>query len=323
MTRGLKLISCIGTALDLPMVPHFVTHYAELGIAPGDMHFILQSTEADAPELAAAEAMLARIGTAPPLRWVAPYTSDTMWAKRRELQRAISEPGLWILNADLDEHYVFPDSLEAVLAHCAELGVNCVQGLMVDRLSPDGALTPVAEAPALARQFPLEADVSLHVFGDRTAARLSASTKILLHRADLLPRRGGHNPNDESAAPVFLAGRPLSAFPQFHDPETRFRFPFLSHHYKWIGSRKPVTERRIRIPGASEGDMRQGQKFLDYVAEHGRMRLEDAALRPAGLASDPVDWRTRMAQLRGEVPETTPRPAPAPLGRLRRLLARS
>ncbi|PZX14348.1 hypothetical protein LX81_02931 [Palleronia aestuarii] len=310
----IRLVSCLGTGTDLGFLPHFLRHYAGLGIAPDAMHLVVHSEDTMSAELAEAERILAAFGAAAPRRWIAPYTSDAMWEERRALQRRVAVPGDWIVNADIDEHYVFPAPLAEVIAECRDVGADCVQGLHIDRLAPEGRLAPVASEPALAEQFPVEGEASFRIFGAGRHHGISATTKLMLHAASVLPRRGGHNPEgltpDSAGAasrdgPRFLAGRPLHTVRAIADPAFRFAFPFLSAHYKWTASRMPSLATRLATPGVSPAGLEYGGKVRDYLATHGRIRLGDVALRGPAERPDP-DWRGRMARMRAEA---APRPA--------------
>ena len=124
-----RLISCLGIDLELPLLPHFFTHYTKIGIDPANMHLILNTADAANPDLAEAERILDGFGAAPPVRWIAPYTSDTMWETRRALQRDVARPGDWIVNADMDEHHVYPAAISGIVRHCHAKGHNAVQGV--------------------------------------------------------------------------------------------------------------------------------------------------------------------------------------------------
>ncbi|WP_090114969.1 hypothetical protein [Limimaricola pyoseonensis] len=320
-----RLVSCLGVELDLEMLPHFLRHYAEIGIAPEAMHFSLHAETAQSPRLAEAERILAEFGAAEPARWIDTYTSDAMWEERRRLQRAVAAPGDWIVNSDIDEHYLFPAPLAEVIAHCDKVGANCVQGVQIDRFAPEGALAAVAPEPALAEQFPVSGEASFHVFRAGKHYGISGTTKLMLHRAEVLPRRGGHNPEGltansrqaESDGPRFLLGRPLHTLPRLADPAFRFAFPFQSLHFKWTASRLPTVARRVETPGSSPAEAENGEKVQAYLTEHGRMPLDKVVLRGA-KAPDTAGWRDTMRDFREKTAPAEAAPAesapdPAPL----------
>ena len=290
------MISCLGVELELPFLPHFLDHYEGLGIAPGDIHVILNARNADAPGLAEAAALLSARGAARPHAWIAPYTSDAMWAERRALQARVATPGTWVLNADADEHHAYPAPPAEIAAWCDGKGINAVQGMMIDRLAPDGRLAPVAATPALAAQFPVAAETAVALFG-RGGAYLDGTVKLMLHRGDVFPSRGGHNPLAHASAPLrFLAGARLATFPGTAEPRFRLRFPFRVDHYNWTATRAESLQRRLATPGVSEAGRVFGGQVLGYLDKSGRVRMEDAVTGPA--APPAAGWRRRMLGLR-------------------------
>ena len=318
-TIGLRVISCLGVELETAFLTHFLAHYAALGVPAANIHLILNAGRADAPELDAAEAVLAAHGAARPHRWIAPYTSDTMWAERRALQMRVARPEDWVLNADADEHHAYPDAPAAIARYCERKGYNAVQGVMIDRLAADGTLAPVAAKPALAAQFPVAAEVAIALFGRRRGAGLDGTVKLMMHRGDVLPSRGGHNPWGDGAVPRFLAGARLATFPGIEDPATRLRFPFRVDHYNWTAGRQASLERRLATPGVSTAGRAFGGQVLDYLARHGRIRPGDVALGPARPTA--AGWRRRMlgmrlaARLRHRFPRLRPRTTGSPSAR--------
>ena len=140
---------------DLPLLPHFLAHYRRLGVAPGDVHAILNAPSPDDPRLAAALDTMRGAGCAPPEVWTEPYTSGAMWERRRALQDRVAPPDRWVLSADVDEFHEYPEPLPDFLGRCAALGADCVQGPFVDRLAPGGRPgRPSRPRPASSSSFP-------------------------------------------------------------------------------------------------------------------------------------------------------------------------
>lgn len=290
------LLSCLGVDLELVLLAHFLEHYAALGVAAERIHVLLNSTDPASPRLADAERMLAAHGAAPPVRWIESYTSEGMWRQRRELQRRVATAEDWVINADIDEHHDYPATLGTLIAYCERKGYTCVQGMMIDRLAAGGALAPVDARPALAEQFPIAAEVAIPVFGRVRGAGLEGTFKLMLHRGDVLPQRGGHNASPEGATPRYLFGNRLGAHRRADDPDFRLRFPFRVWHYKWNALRRDKIDRRVATPGASVAGVEFGASALDYLARHGRIRLADV------VTVDPARrvraWRTLALRMR-------------------------
>ena len=293
-----RLLTCVGVADDLPLLPHWLDHYAGLGIAPADTICLLNATDAKAPNLLRAEALLAERG-AVAVRWIAPYTSETMWAARRALQEEHAGPDDWVLSADVDEFHVYPAPLGEVLAACRAGGITCLQGPFVDRLGPDGVLAAVSPDRPLAEQFPVAAEASLSLFGEGRTHNRYGTVKIMAMRGGVMPDRGGHHPQDEWAH-RYLYGAPLAAFGGITTPRFRFAVPTQVHHYHWTAALPARLERRLATPGVSAAGAEYGARQLAALAS-GRVPLETVALRPEGEAGT-GDWKARAAALRRRAP---------------------
>lgn len=286
----IRLVSCVGVELELPHLSHFIRHYRDLGIPPSHMHILLNTTDEASPRLAAAKTLLAEEGVEDVREWIATYTSDSMWAQRRQLQQEVAEPGDWIVSADVDEFHQYPAPLQEICRYCLSKGYNCVQGFMIDRLADNGELVEVRETPELARQFPVEAEVLLALAGLGDHHGTTGTTKLMLFRQDVLPSRGGHNPWKDGGTPHFLAGAKLSTFRQVNFPHSRFRYPFRVDHYNWTSTRKKTLEKRVATPGVSPAGMELSTKLINYLHQHGRIRLGDVMTRdPAARRHG--DWR--------------------------------
>lgn len=286
----IRLVSCIGVELELPHLSHFIRHYRDLGIPPAHMHILLNTADAASPRLAAAKALLAELGVEDVREWIAVYTSESMWAKRREVQQDVAEPGDWIVSADVDEFHQYPAPLQQICRYCLSKGFNCVQGFMIDRLADNGELIEVTETPELSRQFPVEADVLLTLAGRGKHHGPAGTTKMMLFRHDLLPSRGGHFPLQDGTTPRFLAGAELDKFRQVNFPHARFSHPFRVDHYNWTSSRRATLEKRVATPGVSPAGLELSGKLIPYLLEHGRVRLEDVVLR-SPTARRHSNWR--------------------------------
>ena len=292
-----RVISCLGVELELAFLPHFLAHYQSLGVRPEDIHVILNAADPTTPALAEAEAILAERGAAPPERWIAPYTSDAMWAERRAVQARVAAPDDWILNADADEHHAYPALPAEIAGYCTAKGYDCVQGVMIERFAADGTLAAVRPEPGLAEQFPVAAEAAIALFGRRRGSGLDGTVKLMLHRGSVFPSRGGHNPiASDERPPSFLAGARLATFPGAEEPRYRLRYPFRVDHYNWTATRGESLRRRMATPGVSEAGRAFGEQVLAYLDRHGGVRMEDVAVGPS--APHGGGWRRRMLGMR-------------------------
>jgi hypothetical protein len=292
----IKLISCLGVEGELPLLPHFLRHYRGLGIDPANMHVILNTEDAGSSRLGEAEDILRRFGAPPPRRWIAPYTSGDMWAERRRLQRDVAGPADFIVNADMDEFHAYPAPIGEVAAYLEKKGLNAVHGPFIDRLAKGGALAEVAASPPLSQQFPIEADVCCTLGGTGRHHDLDGTIKLMLHKASVLPSRGGHNVGGEGDAPRLLYGGRLATFPQAASARFRFALPFLVHHYKWTASLVPGLEKRLATKGVSPAGAEYGATLLSQLEESGALPL--GALPRRHGSSGLLPWRQKALALR-------------------------
>ena len=287
------LFTCVGVRDDLPLLPHWLEHYAALGVPPARTVCLLNASSDDEPNLARAEDIIAERG-AKARRWVAPYTSDTMWQARRALQAELAAPDDWVLSADVDEFHEYPEPLSPFLRRCANMGVSCVQGPFIDRVGLHGQLVPVREAPALGEQFPVQAEVSLSLFGEGRSHNRYGTVKVMALRGALSLDRGGHHPR-EALGRAFLYGAPLAAFGGIMDPGFRFALPTRVHHYHWTDALLARLERRLGTKGVSRAGAEYGARQLDVLRREGGVPLRDVPQRENASAPD---WEAVLRSVR-------------------------
>ncbi len=292
--RTLRLVTCIGVEHDLDLLPHFVDHYSDLGLAPSDMVAILNTPDESSTRLSEARAFCKAAGITA-VEWIAPYTSDTMWQKRREVQTRLCGDADWIISADIDEFHEYPEPLDAFLDHCEAQGVNAVQGVFVDRLARDGTLAPVATQPPIAEQFPLVADAMGVVGREGQHHNRHGTVKLMAIRPHILPARGGHGPLADPSL-RYLYRSALGDFKAIDRPEYRFDVPTRVNHYHWTESLRGSLVERLANPDVSVAGEEYGKKQLTHIAQkHGF----DPAQLPVDTQAFPrSDWKGTLIRMR-------------------------
>jgi hypothetical protein len=276
------------------MLPHFLHHYLRLGVDPSRMHLILNAPQGDIVELSQAQTLLNAHDIEPAEVWIAPYTSGSMWAKRREVQRRLAGPDDWVISADVDELQEYPEALPGFLAYCERKGVECVQGVFIDRLAPNGRLNAIAPEPSVWEQFPVEADVACTLRRGSTDPHWKDGTiNIMACRGNLLPGTGGHDLQAERDDVSYLLGRPLSAFPWITHSAFRFALPLQVHHFKWVSTLLDSLNERLATPGTSPAGSAYGRLLLDYFETDGHSILDDVPVKQRSYL-DAIPWRTRI-----------------------------
>jgi len=292
------LLTCIGVSHDLPLLPHFIAHYRQLGVAPGRFRVLLNSTDPQDPGLGRAHALLEEAGIAHVEEWIAPYTSGSMWEARRDLQIRHARADDWVLSADVDEFHEYPSPLPDFLAECDAMGVTAVQGVLIDRLAAGGRLAPVETTPFVLDQFFIQADATWSIAGRGEHHDIFGTMKLMAMHGDVLPSRGGHHP--QQGQPVsYLYGVALGHFAELETSEGRFRVPTRVHHVHWTDTLPERLKRRLATPGVSPAGAEYGQKQLDHFAVDGGVALEQVPIRThngddAGASS----WQEEVDRLR-------------------------
>lgn len=291
------LVTCVGVDTEYDHLPHFLDHYQALGLRAPNIHVTLNTDDPASLNLKKAQELLLTRAAAAPNIWIAPYTSETMWAQRREIQREHVPTDGWVISADVDEFHEYPEPLADFLRLCEKRGVNCVQGVFIDRLAPNGELVPVREDQSIHDTFPLQADVQCRVAQRGENHDWHGTVKLMAMKASILPTRGGHHPENGPEPVRYLFGRQLAAFPNIGQAWFRFLIPLRVHHFKWTASMPGTLRRRLATPGVSVAGAEYGQKLLDYVDAHGRIRPADVAIRSRPWRLADRFWRQRRLGL--------------------------
>lgn len=292
----IRLITCAGVEHDLAMLPHFISYYADLGIESSNMHIILQASKKSVDEMERAKVILAKHDITPEEIWIAPYTSDSMWEKRREIQQRVADGDDWVISADIDEFHEFPDELSTFLSYCEDKNLNCIQGVFIDRLAPDGKLIPVKNDEALFEQFPVQADVICTIRQQEEGGWENGTVNIMACRGNIMPSRGGHGALAGDITLKYLFGRQLGKFPGITNPSVRFSIPLRVHHFKWTASLKKSLKMRLSTPGVSPRGKSYGSLLLQHIEEGNGLQLDKIPIRKSGLF-DRIPWRLQIKAL--------------------------
>jgi len=293
-TRTLRLVTCIGVDHDLALLPHFVDHYQALGITGAGMIALLNTPEPENPRLAEAQRICTDAGVVWQ-NWIAPYTSDAMWRKRREIQAKFCSSEDWVISADVDEFHQFPERLPIFLDRCEALGANVVQGVFVDRIDAGGRLRSIGSSPSLAEQFPLVADAMGLVGRSGRHHNRFGTVKLMAIRGGILPERGGHDvlPGQDAK---YLYRAPLGQFARIEEPDFRFAVPTRVNHYRWTGSLVGSLRQRLATPGVSVAGEEYGLKQLAFMERNDRFDPDRLPRDEDGFPR--VDWEGKLRAMR-------------------------
>jgi hypothetical protein len=150
------------------LLPHFLEHYARLGVKTERMLFIVNynpktasssDQNSSSSPLQKLTAILDAWG-ADYRVWLGQYSADAHLKYKLEVLQRVPVRD-WIIITDSDEFHDYggmtaPQFLEI----CTRRGYNWVKGYFVDRVAEDGRLTQIQASPAIWLQYPFKCDVA-------------------------------------------------------------------------------------------------------------------------------------------------------------------
>lgn len=263
----MKLLVLIGTDCHLKQLPHFLAHYAAIGVD----QFVcgLHGHGADQ-----ARALLARY----PFVIVADYGTEPYdevahrhWGMHfNDFRRQYCQPGEWCLFADIDELHEYPVDFFAQL----DPQINAIRGKWVERLAtPDGQLLPCLPRLSLAQQFPF---ATREIFD-------GISEKIMAVRADLDLLDGYHCVKGGTAQPVYYpTNLNVHHFRWDDRAASKYQNVKWTRHYQFGNECVPALRGVFAVdppfpPAAIKGDQR-------------RPAAPTTAAAPNDASSPPVIW---------------------------------
>jgi len=220
----MKLLVLIGTDYHLNQLPHFLAHYATIGVD----QFVcgLHGRAIDQ-----ARALLAPY----PFVIVADYGTEchdeianSHWVTYfNDFRRHYGQPGEWWLFADVDEFHEYPVNFFAQL----DPQINAVRGQWIERLATlDGQLRPCLPKPPIGQQYPFATRENF----------CGSSQKIMAVRADLDLTAGYQSVKGGTAKPVYYE-QDLNVHHFCWDGRAARQYQDLkwARHYRFVNGRVP------------------------------------------------------------------------------------
>ncbi|MFG2972402.1 hypothetical protein ACGFYY_05270 [Streptomyces sp. NPDC048331] len=261
------LVALIGP-VEPELLETWLDHYRGLGIERFALGFHYPDHVTQEVKDLLAE-VCQRAGIAPALVREGPWHEHTNPRLTAEL-RTLAGQG-WHLIADSDEFHSYPAPLPDVLNDAVYRGTLTVGGLMLDRVSANGALTGWDPIAGLDSSYPLGSFLTHRLLqGD--------PRKVVLAHSSIALSSGNHR------AP---GHRPVN------------RPPVLVHHFKWrSGIHEDLTRRyRHSLDGSWQTDSpaipTEARRILEHLDDHdGRINVHDEQLgfRPVSLTRTPSWW---------------------------------
>ncbi|WP_018984770.1 glycosyltransferase family protein [Salinimonas chungwhensis] len=289
----IRLITCVGVEHDLALLPHFLAYYTKLGIPAKNIHAVLQASLENTEEMVKAASLLNDYGIKPHEMWIAPYTSDSMWEKRREIQKTVAKADDWIISADVDEFHEFPDDLKKFLAYCDKKNLHCIQGVFIDRLAPRGELTAVKQDSSIWSQYPIQADVMCTIRKYEEGGWESGTVNVMACKGNVLPSKGGHGALPRETQINYIFEKQLGELKGIEKPFFRFSLPLRVHHFKWTDRLANSLQKRLSTPGVSTRGKMYGEALLNHIDGPGRIQIDEMPIRKDRLL-DRVPWKYKL-----------------------------
>ncbi len=255
-----RVVAVVSVYDNPVLLPHFLAHYARLGVER-----VVVAFRTPEPDAAFAEAV----------RRAQPFAAEVIWrrsdrfadsdkaAVEREL---LAAAGLadddYVMHLDLDEFQEYPAPLADVVRAMNAHDDWALRGWIADRVAADGSLAAVAPEPAIGEQFPLVCDLTERVLRGWTQ-------KIVLCRYRVELQGGVRHDTCNAYYERVPLGRPDE---------------YRVHHFKWTHGLDRRLAARLKSAAIGSSYRAECERFLDHYRRHGRLDLSDPALnvRPAG-----------------------------------------
>lgn len=235
----LKIFVCVGLEYDADLIPHFVTHYCNLGIDPDN--FIVLLNHIDNNIVDSFYSLIKEYGITNIHKWVGEYTSQTMWELRTGIIKEYIKSNEWVIHADIDEFHEYPSDLNTVLVEQEKDGINIIQGVFTDRISNDYTLCEPKDN--IWATYPIKCNLNKLWFRPGIDPTTGV-VKVMGYKGSLRLNRGGHS---IYCGPVkFNGGQCLSKHPNILDTRFRQNYPYQVHHFKWRKSLIRKLQQRVQ-----------------------------------------------------------------------------
>ncbi|MEV0599858.1 glycosyltransferase family 2 protein [Streptomyces sp. NPDC050315] len=262
-----SLIAVIGP-VEPPLLAAWIRHYRRLGIERFLIAFHFpQHVSADRRNALCAASH--DVDVVPAVISTGPW-HETTNTRLREVLRALAGPG-WHLFADADEFQQYGVPLREITAEADRSGRRVVGGLLLDRVTAHGRLSPWAPEDGLDQTYPLGGHLTHRLLrGD--------PRKIVLARHDIAVASGNHRAPGHKPDPDVLCA---------------------VHHFKWRSG--VLDDLRRRVSHFTSGTWEEqtpavrneAGRFLAHVEQHsGAINIADPrlAFRHVSLEQLPHGW---------------------------------
>lgn len=227
------------------MLPHFIAHYKALGVS--EFFFTIHAEDKHSPHVLSMQNELHHYGIQAQV-YIGPWNGAIGTKLINELKSKY--PNHWFVVADQDELQVYPERLDQVISRCEDLGLTYVTGLLLDRVSENGAMSPIRPGLSVWKQFPNCGFITFPLTG-------ANPYKITLCKGFVELSEGQHgvvtfNKRYPSVGPVMVQ----------------------VHHFKWEATleerlkKRLVSKQKGHWKNSYEGYADEVQRIINYLSSY-------------------------------------------------------
>lgn len=250
-----KIYLTVTVGPDYRLLPIFLRYYKDLGI---ENFLVILNTPDTLPV-----AILQEHNINPVKIWTDPFSEKLKQFHERDVVLRHCSDNDWVVYADLDEFQWYPTGIMHHIEYSEKVGVDFIEGKIIDRVSETGDLINLDNKKPLDEQFPLG--------GHITDKLLKAwDKKITVARGKLIVG-GGHH--------IFLDSATYKTLPYKKNLNKHFEGNEV-HHFKWD---RGVLIRMNQYLQLSDKSLKYWRKeivrFLGHYTVHQRINVHDEKLK--------------------------------------------
>ena len=236
---------------DTQLVPHFLRHYAALGV---DTILIAAHDSVYKAVAATAQGFPAFVDRVECAHF---DCAQKLSFEKELLARHGAGPGDFVIYCDIDEFHEYPAPLAEIMRRMAENDIAAVRGQFVDRLARDGRLASIQSTTDLFSQFPIACRVSRDILQ-------AFDEKIMLCRGWVSINSGHHKSLNASCGPAPVPGN------------------YFVHHFKWTAGLIARLRKRLAQGNVGEDYIRECNALFEICGDDRGFDLGDVQLEVVG-----------------------------------------
>ena len=243
--RGRRARTAVLTGVDVAsagangLLDQFLTHYIDHGGIPAENVYVVVRADGGDGSKAFERALKKRGVTFAEFKGETLLHSDLSRFWQKELAGVMDEED-WVILADVDEHLFVPNesgekkhSIPAFLAEADELGYELVNGVWIDRISPDGSLQKIESSESVHTTFPRQCRVGEGCDVRRSPPNTNAEGKPLPREGMVIAHKLKFAISDVRCLHDFADDDIVPATDLDIHQDNIFPVPLSVQHYQW------------------------------------------------------------------------------------------